>query len=295
VARTPDDTLRGNAAEDDPETATPQPEPMRVLIVDDSEAVRDGLSLLLNSRPYCAVVGAVDEPRRALSIALEAEPHVVLLDFSMPLVDPLALTAELATCRPRPAVLMLSALANEQSAARASAAGAVGWVLKDSEPDALFNALLRAARTGDPGWEPPASVGADVLARVARPVGGKAGAVGDGAGGDGGAASAVAADGATKVDARTVRALLRALRALQGDLMGATAADLAADAVVSPRAAERILKRLLGRQPPLVALVELDSAACRYVLTPAGEQELERLERHAGDDAEASRQPCGAR
>ncbi|MDX6724260.1 MAG: Response regulator receiver domain, partial [Solirubrobacteraceae bacterium] len=66
--------------------------------------------MLLNSRPYCEVVGAVDDPHSAMRLARDAEPHVVLLDFSMPLVDPLALTAEIVACRPRPSVLMLSAL-----------------------------------------------------------------------------------------------------------------------------------------------------------------------------------------
>jgi DNA-binding NarL/FixJ family response regulator len=264
---------------------------IRVLIVDDSDAVREGLSMLLNSRPYCEVVGAVDDPHSAMRLARDAEPHVVLLDFSMPLVDPLALTAEIVACRPRPSVLMLSALANEHSATRAVAAGAVGWVLKDAEPDTLFAALVRAARSADPRWEESPAFAADVAARAPRDVAEAAAA----------REAATAGDPATgeagKLDARTVRALLVALRALDGDVMGATAAELAGHAVVSPRVAERILKRLLCRAPALVAAVDVESPVCRYVLTAAGAQELERLERHVAGDVEEldlPRVPCAA-
>jgi DNA-binding MarR family transcriptional regulator len=108
----------------------------------------------------------------------------------------------------------------------------------------------------------------------------------------------VAGDAANKLEARTVRALLRALR---GDVIGATARDLAGHAVVSPRAADRLLKRLLYRDPALVATVDDgDLTECAYVLTDAGEQELERLERHiaaeaADMDRPPRRVPCGTR
>jgi CheY-like chemotaxis protein len=226
----------------------------------------------------------------------------VLLDFSMPLVDPLALAAELAACRPRPAVLMLSALASEQSAIRASAAGAVGWILKDAEPDALFTALLRAARSADPAWEARAALVAEVLALgMDAPTSSVLEEIARHEPSDADPAQAAAdpatSDAAKKLDARAVRALLRALRALHGDLMGASASELAGHAVVSPRTAERILKRLLGRDPALVARVDLDAPECRYVLTAAGEQELERLERHIAreaGDADAASVACGA-
>jgi CheY-like chemotaxis protein len=312
VARKPDISPPRNAAgSDHGDPRTDASGRVRVLIVDDSEAVREGLSLLLNSRSYCEVVGAVEDPHSAMQVVRDAAPHVVLLDFSMPLVDPLALTARLVECRPRPAVLMLSALANEHSAARASAAGAVGWVLKDAEPDAIFRALVRAALSGDPGWEPQAALLTEVFGHApADAVAGALDGVPDEPGEVDGAASlaqddATAPDSATteatKLDARTVRALLRALRAIDGDPMGATARDLAGHAVVSPRAAERILKRLLSRDPALVATADAETADdCRYVLTAAGEQELERLERHvageAGElDAPAVPVGCGAR
>jgi DNA-binding NarL/FixJ family response regulator len=124
---------------------------VRTLIVDDSEAVRIGLSQLIQSRPFCELVGAVSEPDAALEVTRTMHPHVVLQDFSMPGHDAIALVRELSACRPRPTVLMLSAFADAPSARKAVEAGAIGWVLKDSEPDQIFGALLRAAGVRDGG------------------------------------------------------------------------------------------------------------------------------------------------
>ena len=118
---------------------------VRTLIVDDSEAVRDGLGMLLEAQPFCELVGAVSDPASALERTRAMHPHVVLQDFSMPGIDPFALMRELSACRPQPAVLILSAFADEQAARQAVEAGAIGWVLKDAEPEQLFEALLGAA------------------------------------------------------------------------------------------------------------------------------------------------------
>jgi DNA-binding NarL/FixJ family response regulator len=279
VARTPDSS-NGPMA-DAPQMLDAQtPERVRVLIVDDSEAVRTGLSLLLNSRSYCEVVGAVDDLAGALEIARSAHPHVALLDFSIPGVDPIALAHHLATCRPRPAVLMLSALANEQSARRANAAGAVGWVLKDAEPDQLFAALLRAARSADPCWEPSADLARDVLADRAE-----AGPAGIARLADAASGVPSPVDTSMSIDARTVRAVLRALRA---EPSGSAAHELAGEAVLSPRAAERILRKLEARTPPLVQGRQHELTGERsYVLTPDGVNELARMERHISVDGAA--------
>src|SRR4051794_22423787 len=84
----------------------PAPARVRTLIVDDSEAVRDGLTQLLDAQPYCDVVGAVSDPARALEFTAALRPDVVLQDFSMPGVDPFRLMRDLTACAPRPAVLV---------------------------------------------------------------------------------------------------------------------------------------------------------------------------------------------
>ena len=63
----------------------------------------------------------------------------------MPGHDAIALVRDLSACRPRPTVLMLSAFADAPSARQAIEAGAIGWVLKDAEPEQIFAALLGAA------------------------------------------------------------------------------------------------------------------------------------------------------
>ena len=217
---------------------------MRTLIVDDSESVRDGLSMLLEARPYCELVGAVADPDEALALTRALHPHVVLQDFSMPGVDPFRLVRALAACRPRPAVLVLSAFADASSARQAIDAGALGWVLKDSEPDDLFAALLAAARRRD--------------------------------GSDSAFEPEPAPDFGAALDARTVRALLRAL---EGDPGGMTVESLATRAVMPVALAARYVQRLTARDPALVTPVDVPAVPRAYLLTSAGRRELARLER----------------
>jgi CheY-like chemotaxis protein len=222
------------------------------LIVDDSETVRDGLSLLLEAQPYCDLVGAVAEPDAALEITRTARPHVVLQDFSMPGVDPFGLVRALCACRPQPAVLMLSAFADAPSARQAVEAGAIGWVLKDAEPEELFAALLGAAGFRD-SWSVigTMSTGPEPGPGAERELG-------------------------NALDARTVWALLRAL---EGDPTGMTVEGLATRAVLPVAIAVRYLQRLTTRAPALVATVDVPAVPRSYLLTAAGRRELARLER----------------
>jgi DNA-binding NarL/FixJ family response regulator len=229
------------------DASAPEPPRVRTLIVDDSETVRDGLSMLLEAKPYCELVGAVAEPEAALEITQTTHPHVVLQDFSMPGVDPFGLMRALSACRPRPAVLVLSAFADAPSARRAVQAGAVGWVLKDAEPEELFAALLGAAGFGD---------SADV--------------------GGGSADRPEPSELGSALDARTVWALLRAL---EGDPSGMTVEGLATRAVLPVAIAVRYVQRLTTRQPALVTAAGAPAAPPAYQLTSAGRRELARLER----------------
>jgi len=235
------------------------PPRVRTLIVDDSETVRDGLSLLLEIQPSCELVGAVGDPDAALELTRTTHPHVVLQDFSMPGVDTLRLIRALAGCRPQPAVLVLSAFADGPSARNAMAAGALGWVLKDAEPGELVAAVLGAAglrpepapRHGGPRTAPaPAVPEARELARPDFEV-------------------------ATPLDARTLWALLRAL---ESDPGGLTVEALASRAVVTGPVAARYVQRAAARHPALVAVAPIATEGPRYVLTAAGHRELARLE-----------------
>ena len=242
MAGRPDNERRRRAGER--EASAPVPPRVRTLIVDDSESVRDGLSMLLEAQPYCELVGAVADPDEALALTRTLQPHVVLQDFSMPGVDPFRLVRALAACRPRPAVLVLSAFADTSAARHAIDAGAIGWVLKDSEPDDLFAALLAAARRRD--------------------------------GSDSAFEPEPAPDFGAALDARTVRALLRAL---EGDPGGMTVESLATRAVMPVALAARYVQRLTARDPALVTPVDVPAVPRAYLLTSAGRRELARLER----------------
>ena len=242
MAGRPDNERRRSAGER--EASAPVPPRVRTLIVDDSESVRDGLSMLLEAQPYCELVGAVADPDEALALTRALHPHVVLQDFSMPGVDPFRLLRALAACRPQPAVLVLSAFADTSAARHAIDAGAIGWVLKDSEPDDLFAALLAAARRRD--------------------------------GSDSAFEPEPAPDFGAALDARTVRALLRAL---EGDPGGMTVESLATRAVMPVALAARYVQRLTARDPALVTPVDVPAVPRSYLLTSAGRSELARLER----------------
>jgi CheY-like chemotaxis protein len=265
VAGRPDTFGRPQAG---PGAAAPAPVPPRVrtLIVDDSASVRTGLSRLLESRPFCELVGAVGEPEAALEITRTRHPHVVLQDFSMPGHDAIALVRDLSACRPKPTVLMLSAFADTPSAHKAVDAGAIGWVLKDSEPEQIFAALLSAAGFPDPR-DRSVSDRRALLTAVPPPVPAAP------------EAGAVDFEVATPIDARTLWAILRAL---QSEAAGLTADRVATRAVISPAIATRYLQRLATRHPPLVAPIGVGDHRA-YVLTGAGRLELERLERRIPD------------
>jgi CheY-like chemotaxis protein len=245
--------------------SAPMPPRVRTLVVDDSETVRDGLSLLLEMQPACELVGAVGDPDAALDLTRTAQPHVVLQDYSMPGVDTLALMRALVDCRPQPAVLVLSAFADGPSARKAMAVGAVGWVLKDAEPDELFAALLGAAGfhgapvrpEGESGTVPPPTP-----APMAPPA----------------AAARPDFEVTTPLDARTLWALLRAL---EGDPQGLTVEALASRAIVTVPVAARYIRRVAARHPALAAVAGMDVDGPRYVLTAAGHHELARLEGRA--------------
>ena len=265
MARKPDIVRRREAGHG--AASAPVPPRVRTLVVDDSEAVRDGLTQLLRSREYCELVGAVSDPAAALELTRSTQPHVVLQDYSMPGVDPIALVRDLSACRPKPAVLMLSAFADAPSARRAADAGAIGWVLKDAEPEQLFAALLGAAGFRDsraPERERDGREG--VLTAAPAPTTPPASVAG----------AEAEFELATPLDARAVWALLRALEA---GAAGLTVEDLASRAVLPVATAARYIHRMTGRQPALVARVRTQLSPRAYVLTAAGRRELERLER----------------
>lgn len=124
---------------------------IRLLVADDSPAVRRGVIHLLANREEFLVVGEAENGRVALRLAQLLEPDVVLMDISMPVLDGLAAATSLAAARTlagagkAPAVVLFSAWVDPQRLAQAAAAGVAGHVLKDAPVEELLTALRTAA------------------------------------------------------------------------------------------------------------------------------------------------------
>lgn len=113
----------------------------RVLLVDDHALVRAGIRALLEALPRVDVVGEAGDGLAAVQLATELAPDVVLLDITLPGLNGLEVATRVARLGSGTRVLMLSMHASPEYAARAFAAGAAGYLNKDSAFDELAAAL----------------------------------------------------------------------------------------------------------------------------------------------------------
>lgn len=127
----------------------------RVLLVDDHELVRAGLSRLLDSAEDICVVGTAANGVEAVRLARETAPDVVLMDVSMPVMDGVEATRHIAA-DPATKVVMLTSFSDRERIHDALDAGAVGYILKDTEPEELLRSIRAAAR-GDWPIDPRAA------------------------------------------------------------------------------------------------------------------------------------------
>ena len=141
---------------------------IRVLVVDDHRVVRSGLELLLGSADGIEVVGTADNGAEAVAQVGPTAPDVVLMDLSMPEMDGVEATRRITADHPDVRVLVLTSLGEQSKVRAAVEAGASGYLLKDSEPDALVNAV-RAAGAGEVPLDPRVA-GALLPGRAGTPV-----------------------------------------------------------------------------------------------------------------------------
>ncbi|WP_029135579.1 response regulator transcription factor [Nakamurella lactea] len=113
----------------------------RVLIVDDEQLVRAGLRMILQSAADLEVVGEAGDGAQALRAVAEHRPDVVLMDIRMPGTDGLTATRQLADLANGPKVLVLTTFDLDDYVFRALQAGASGFLLKDTPPLELLNAV----------------------------------------------------------------------------------------------------------------------------------------------------------
>lgn len=126
---------------------------IRVLVVDDHRLVRAGLAALLQAADDIDVVAEAADGAEAVRRASEAEPDVVLMDLSMPVMDGVAATTAVLAAVPTTAVVVLTSFIDQSQVQQALAAGAVGYLLKDSEPRDVL-AGVRAAAAGHAPLDP---------------------------------------------------------------------------------------------------------------------------------------------
>jgi DNA-binding NarL/FixJ family response regulator len=116
-----------------------------VLLVDDHPMVRAGLSTLIGTTDDLEIVGEAPGGDQAVTMAGDLEPDVVLMDLSMPGMDGVEATRLILDAHPQIRVVVLTSFADEGRVADALAAGAVGYLLKDSDPRDLLGAIRSAA------------------------------------------------------------------------------------------------------------------------------------------------------
>ncbi len=120
----------------------------RVLVVDDHPAYRRGLSLMLDGFQDLQLVGEADTGLRAVELADQLEPDVVLMDLRMPDLDGIEATRRLTRREAPPAVVVLTMFEDDDSVYAAMRAGARGYLLKGAEQDEIVRAI-RAAAAGE--------------------------------------------------------------------------------------------------------------------------------------------------
>lgn len=120
--------------------------PVRVVLADDHTLVRAGLRRLLEIIPNIEVVGEVDDGLALLTLVDRAQPHLVLMDISMPGLNGIEATGRMLKSWPNIRVLILSMHQNEEYVRQALRYGAAGYLLKDAAPIELglaIDALMR--------------------------------------------------------------------------------------------------------------------------------------------------------
>ena len=123
---------------------------IRVMIVDDHPVVRKGLASFLGHESDIEVVGLADSGEQALEMADELLPDIVLMDLWMPGMGGIEATRRIVETRPQTRVMMLTSFGGHERMVEALKSGAVGYVVKDTAPADLLNALRSIASTGKP-------------------------------------------------------------------------------------------------------------------------------------------------
>jgi two-component system, NarL family, response regulator LiaR len=137
--------------------------PIKVIIVDDHSVVRQGLRMFLGTDPELVIIGEAREGSEAVRIVSDQRPDIVLMDLIMPGMDGLTAIPIIRRESPETEVIALTSVIEDTSVVEAIRAGAIGYLLKDTESFELCRAI-RAAAAGQVQMSP------QVLNRLIREV-----------------------------------------------------------------------------------------------------------------------------
>jgi NarL family two-component system response regulator LiaR len=121
-------------------------ETIRILIADDHAIVREGLRALITTEPGMLLVGEAADGEETLRLAQALQPDIILLDMVMPRKDGLATIRDLKANNPKIHVLVLTSFADDEKVFGAIKTGALGYLLKDSAPHEVLQAIREVAR-----------------------------------------------------------------------------------------------------------------------------------------------------
>jgi NarL family two-component system response regulator LiaR len=141
-------------------------QPIRILIVDDHAVVRKGIQALLATEPSLEVIGEAEDGLQAVARFEELKPDVLLLDLLMPRMSGIEVIRDLKGKFPAVKILVLTSFAADEQVFPAIKAGALGYLLKDTQPEELVTAI-KQVYLGESSLSP--SIARKVLQEVFQP------------------------------------------------------------------------------------------------------------------------------
>jgi NarL family two-component system response regulator LiaR len=139
---------------------------IRVVVADDHDIVRKGIRALLATEPDIEVVGEAENGREAVTEAERLQPDVILMDLVMPEVDGIEAIRRITARQPEARILVLTSFAADDKVFPAIKAGALGYLLKDSGPEELVQAIHQVHR-GESSLHP--TIARKLLQELSRP------------------------------------------------------------------------------------------------------------------------------
>lgn len=143
-------------------------ETIRVFVADDQSIVRNGVLALLATKADIQVIGEATNGQEAVQGVLHLRPDVILMDLVMPEMDGIAAISAIVAQWPAARILVLTSFATDDKVFPAIKAGALGYLLKDSTPQDLVDAI-RQVRRGEVSLHP--TIARKVLRELAQPAG----------------------------------------------------------------------------------------------------------------------------